>query len=539
MKYQFVKEHDDTFEVKHPDGSSFHIAKQAIGPEVHKRIKALKMADGGEVPEDNTLKNSDPTLNESQMSEGDISLRRYLGFGPDSSVPPPTTTFNEYNAQASIPEELPQTPPIEAPTEVNRAPSAQVAPSGVPQAALPPSAIPPQPSALPATPNPLDPSALMGAQNKALDTQQAAIKQNAATQQKEYRLQAKQELDYAKSAEHAEAEVQKITAPWRAENEQLYKAIREEKIDPNRLWNNMSTGNKIGASLGILLSGIGAGLQGPGARNMAMDVIDKTIDRDIEGQKMELGKKQTLFSENLRRIGDERSAAALTKSQMLTSLQAQTHASAARINSAQALAESQRLSAEIDMSRTKLMNDAATMKMGMQGGSFDPAILVERLVPKERQAEVFKEIKDAQNIRNGSKEGLAAFDKASEEQKVGSKNVIPGVNSPYVGQLKASVLPQFQNIDGTVRQAAMDAFLPTITPAILDSKHTIEEKRRTLENWYVAHSSAPTAKGYHIDLDKFGSTTTQQPPQEVERIDKRTGKVALFDPKTQAFLRYK
>jgi hypothetical protein len=50
-------------------------------------------------------------------------------------------------------------------------------------------------------------------------------------------------------------------------------------------WANKSDGAKIMAAIAVGLSGIGAAMQGPGARNGAMDVIDKAMDRDFQIKK--------------------------------------------------------------------------------------------------------------------------------------------------------------------------------------------------------------------------------------------------------------
>lgn len=343
-----------------------------------------------------------------------------------------------------------------------------------------------------------------------LGNEAAAVNKANAIEQGAYQQQSKDYAKLAQDEEKVNAELQAKTAPIEAQNQILSKAIMEGKIDHNRLYSNMSTGNKVLAALAVAFSGIGAGMTGQ--KNMAMEVIQKNIDRDIEDQKAELGKKQTLFSENLRMLGDARAAAVATKAQMASAVQAKAASYMASAHGAQANLQNQVLLSNIGIEQQKLTQQAGLLALAAKGGNMDPAMLVPRLVPEGRQKEVFEEIKNAQNIRRGKNEGMAAFDKAAEEQVLFSKNAIPKVNSPYVGQLKASVLPQFQNIDGTVRQAAMDAFLPTVTPAIGDTKHTQDVKRNTLESWYVAHSSAPTAKGYGIDLDKFGTTNSEKAP---------------------------
>jgi hypothetical protein len=55
----------------------------------------------------------------------------------------------------------------------------------------------------------------------------------------------------------------------------------------------MSTSGKVATAIGLIMGGLGA--NGTGGRNMAMEFLEKQIDRDIDAQKANLGKKSTLL----------------------------------------------------------------------------------------------------------------------------------------------------------------------------------------------------------------------------------------------------
>nr|NIV38912.1 hypothetical protein [Anaerolineae bacterium] len=64
-----------------------------------------------------------------------------------------------------------------------------------------------------------------------------------------------------------------------------YNALKEEaarETDPGRLWNNMSTGSKILASIASALGGVNAAITG--GENMVMRQLQTAIDRDIQAQ---------------------------------------------------------------------------------------------------------------------------------------------------------------------------------------------------------------------------------------------------------------
>jgi len=123
------------------------------------------------------------------------------------------------------------------------------------------------------------------------------------------------------------------------QNKALSDDIAATKIDPKNFWNKMETGNKIGTAIAMVFSGLGAGMSGQ--QNMAMAVINKAMEQDLEAQKMNLGKKESLLSANLRKYGDMQAATHATMLQMNAITQGKIAQDAARLGSPVALANAQ------------------------------------------------------------------------------------------------------------------------------------------------------------------------------------------------------
>lgn len=110
--------------------------------------------------------------------------------------------------------------------------------------------------------------------------------------------EAKKKADVALEVSRRQNEIDKLQSEYQT-----------AKIDGNRLFADMSTGNKILAGVALALGTLGAAKDG---NNVAVDIIEKAIDRDIDVQKSNLAKQgQSLqgargaYKDFLDRTGDE------------------------------------------------------------------------------------------------------------------------------------------------------------------------------------------------------------------------------------------
>lgn len=112
-----------------------------------------------------------------------------------------------------------------------------------------------------------------------------------------------------------------IMTDYQSKDDKYMKALQDQKLDPNRLWNNMSTGNKVMAGIGMLLSGIGGGLAHQD--NLALKTIDNAINNDIDAQKNDRSNTMNLWKMNRQRMGDDLQANLATRNQLITAAQYQ------------------------------------------------------------------------------------------------------------------------------------------------------------------------------------------------------------------------
>lgn len=290
--------------------------------------------------------------------------------------------------------------------------------------------------------------------------------------------------------------------------------IKDTHIDPKRFMGKLDTGGKITAAIGLALGGLGAGVTG--GPNQALEFINKQIDRDIDAQKTSLGKKESLLNAAYRQYGNLRDATDMTK--MLMSSQAANEIAqhAARAGSPLAQSRAQGLIGQLQqqiapmtlqMAMRKTLNEPSQSGTNAQGQiKMDPALAVRYMVPADKQKEVAAQIDAAQDTKRMSGAILNSFDQAAKENTI-LKTGAGMVRTPAsVYALHQAMQPTFKDLEGTVRQAAMDNTFKNITPQPGDSQHTLDTKRQALIGYLQSKASASMAKTYGIDLNKFEST---------------------------------
>lgn len=216
--------------------------------------------------------------------------------------------------QSQIPQEQMETPPPQ--------PSLQIAPSGMP--------VQPQIGAKPA----LSPEQQYSQQMQDIMKKQKASNEtlgNAAQEKIKFekeqaeKLAAQAQLDIA--AQQAKQEERKAVVDGEMKKlsgiQEEFKSAMGQKLDPNHYWESKDTGQKVMAGIAIMLGGLAGGMSGKGG-NVAMDIIHKGIDRDVDAQKFNIQKAQegklkeydlenNMLAQMYKKFGNEDQAEAATR----------------------------------------------------------------------------------------------------------------------------------------------------------------------------------------------------------------------------------
>jgi hypothetical protein len=148
---------------------------------------------------------------------------------------------------------------------------------------------------------------------------------------------------------------------WNQRGQILFDDIKNAKIDPNHFWQDKSTGQKIMAVVGMALGAGGAAATG--SPNFALQTIQGAVDRDIDAQKANLGKLQSLYGYHIQQGNDDLAANRLARADALDIAAGQIEMNKLKFAGAQAHQAAD--STVLQLRRQAVMDRQATMDKGL------------------------------------------------------------------------------------------------------------------------------------------------------------------------------
>ncbi len=469
--FSLLKEDSDNYTIGHPKGRSMVVPKRGISEKAQKLIAGLKreqhLAEG--TPEGTEVAMANPAGPSALDEQASKPLE--VEAIPSTAPPPP---------QAE--EELPV--PVEAP----------------------PLAQDPLPPENPLTRGTAD-------MNSELANAQKIAAQDAKAKAVAGFKEAQALGDYVTQAKEQQDALNSRVNDYKMKDDAFQQKLMSQQVDPNRFMNNLDTGSKMSASLAMILGGIGSGITHQ--PNMAIEQINRAINSDIQSQMNDESKTMNLWKMNREAMGNDTQATLQTQNQMLGIAKAKAAQAGAMAQGpaakAAALAPILQWDNQINQNHQLMaIMDMNNQPKGGGGSQLDPSRLVNSLVQDPHQKEqIFKEISAAQDTTRMAKSILTSFDQAAKENTI-MKTGAGYLRTPAsVYALHQSMQPTFKDLEGTVRQAAMDNTFRNITPAPGDTDAKIATKRKALEDYLTSKMSAPTAMGNNIDLSKYASTNVE------------------------------
>lgn len=337
---------------------------------------------------------------------------------------------------------------------------------------------------------------------------QAGIRQeaNAAAGQQQAVAEAGQEtLDQQKSLqEHFMAETQALNN----ERQAFINDLNNQHIDPERYIQNMSSGNKIMTTIGLILGGLGSG--GDPRHNPALQIMQQNVDRDIESQKAELGKKNTLLAANMRQFGNLHDATAITRAMTNDMLATRLKVEAAKTSSPIIKARALQASGQLEMQSAAVFAQTAARKAlakGMQSGQVSPARAIQAYVPQNLQGKAMEEMGTLELRKTADAQIVGLLSRAHPASQLGKGGSLPWTtNAKILKETEAQIRSLLQaNWKGPMTDQEAKKIVEPYLSGMTDSPKDLQRRIIGLTDM-IRRNGKPTPI-----LDSYGLAPKQKP----------------------------
>jgi hypothetical protein len=507
--FKLLGEQSDHYVIGHPRGKSIKIPKEGLSSSAHKQIKM--MADGGEVsaPESdafvptnystdsNDFYNGDshqwePTPVE-QTAEGQQANRAPAGV-LDMFIPNKDTIKGAVSSVG------------DAGASVMGAPDK--APAAKAEQSMPVSNYP---IAAQRAPQAASPGLGLGTGYydklmQGVGEQKQGLRQEAAAQSAQGQAEAQAAQEHMDLSQQMNQEYQKHSQDLMNEYQNVLKDVRDQHIDPNHYYESKSVPGKIATAVGLIMGGIGGGLTHQ--ENPALKFLNSQIERDVQSQRDELGKKENLLSANMKQFGNLNDATKMTYAMQAGIYSDQLKMAAAKAMDPMAKARLLQASGQIDQQVVAPAMQQLAMQKALYGAmgssSANPASKISLMqragyIDKTSAEQALKELGQAQNHQVQERTIINAFDKANKTNTVAGRASHLGSEPASVGVLQSALMPYLKDAEGRISEVELQR-TDKLIPRPGDSPEKVKEKRQGLINFIKEKSATPILDAYGIQV---------------------------------------
>jgi hypothetical protein len=415
-----------------------------------------------------------------------------------------------------------ETAAVPAPASLNPAQPLMPESSAMPEAAAP---VVPDPAATPSMVRSGMNTAIQGLERQAqaegdLGNKQAALLDQQAQQQQELAQ------SYAENRAKLDQEIELAQQDYAS-----------GKIDPSRYVQSMSGGQKVATAIGLILGGIGQGYSG--GENVALKLLQKNIDQDIDAQKADMGKKENLLSINFRKYGNLKDATEMTRVMSQQAVANQLEKAAAESKDPLAKARAMQAVGDIKMKAGVELDKLArqqTVRSMVQGGKLPPERAIAVLVPENEQKEAREELKKVTAAKKAIKNSQAIFKELEQLSAVGASMPYSEQNEKYNSartRLRTSIGAGLISITGALKEGDLDNFINPLMPEKLTTKAGSKVKLKGVREFFKSQldGGTPTlsGNGINVSLDPDLSPQEKQWAEYAQKNPDAPGSRAMLE----------
>lgn len=280
-----------------------------------------------------------------------------------------------------------------------------------------------------------------------------------------------------------------------SERKAFMQDVQNQHVDPNHFWANRSTPGKIGTIIGMIIGGLGNS-------DAPMKMLQTQIERDIDAQKTELGKKFNLLNVNHQKFQTLSDATNMTRVMLMDQVSNQLKLAAANTADPMAKSRALQMAGQLDTQAAPLMSQIAMRRAVLGGasqGQINPAMAVRTIVPEHQQAAAYKELGEAQDLTTAQNNALGAFDKVSKLNTIANRVTSPIQSGRQIDALIQPIIAELSKATAGRFTEADAKFLGSQWPSAGDDQNTIGTKRAALLKLLQAKMHFPVLQSYGIN----------------------------------------
>lgn len=347
-------------------------------------------------------------------------------------------------------------------------------------------------------------------QQKAAQAQAAAIGQQGNL---EFKAKEQEQQKLQDVATDYQNKIKKVQGDYDA----AMTAYKDGKINPNHVFENMSTAGRVGTAIGLILGGMGGGITG--GPNPAMEFLNKQIERDVDAQRANMDKQKNIMSTAMQMFNDLGTATQFATAAQKGIYAAQFEQAGAAAKSPIAKSIAMDKAAQLKREAAMMMPQVALKQQGMNE-AFNAAPITG--TPEQKQEAMFKnaavkikynpmltetereksldDLDKQQNLNSMQTHVVNNFDDISKLQNTGAFAKDPVQSRKQIDALWNPMLDRLTTqFAGMFSESAMKN-IEHLKPKISDSPDTLELKRKQfLAIFHQNRSSARlNVAGIHI-----------------------------------------
>lgn len=361
------------------------------------------------------------------------------------------------------------------------------------------------------------PMAAMPDLNAGLEMQKGAYQKIGQEQAKSFEAQQQIQQQHAQALQDLNNKTQNNFNEYQQASQPIIQAMQNNEIRPDAYYADKSTLGKVSTAIGLLLGGIGSGATG---QNVALDFLNKNIDRNIDAQKANISRQHTLLGALQQRFQDSQSATLMAKTLMQEKLVSDIQQQAAKLGTAtaqqQALLAIGPLQQQIDQNKMMVARRQALLG-GYGQGQVPASMLVSEMVPEKHQAEAFKEVKEHEVMQNTVNNVKQMMDHMGQLQKLGERTLSPLQSKRQVEALQLGIQSLGKEMFGRVNETELH-LLENSAPKIGDDINTVREKTKNILDIIQRNHSAPVMQGFgvplHLKVPSLNAIDTNRPSRK-------------------------